>query len=175
VYAVLSFGCGPISRSFTASISTWQLEMGWCSLAKLRTWHSSIASGEATFRRHRSQSSSCECFPSLGMTGSSHLCIQAKQPALDEHGLRRTTGCSCRASSLRIPRHLRRTALVHDESRREHLFVPTTSQTFVGLTHYLTKMPLYMEAIMNILRKVNDSFDYAAFRQQLAAQKSNPG
>jgi hypothetical protein len=36
-------------------------------------------------------------------------------------------------------------------------------------------MPLYMEAIMNILRKMNDSFDYAVFWQQLAAQKFNPG
>jgi hypothetical protein len=50
-----------------------------------------------------------------------------------------------------------------------------TCQTFVILTRYSTEMPLYMEAIMNILRKMNDSFDYAAFRQQLAAQKFNPG
>jgi hypothetical protein len=36
-------------------------------------------------------------------------------------------------------------------------------------------MPLYMEAIMNILRHMTDRFDYAAFRQQLADQKFNPG
>jgi hypothetical protein len=32
-----------------------------------------------------------------------------------------------------------------------------------------------MEAIMNILRQMNDQFDYAVFRQQLATQKFNPG
>jgi hypothetical protein len=36
-------------------------------------------------------------------------------------------------------------------------------------------MPLYMEAIMNILRQMNDQFDYTVFRQQLQAQKFNSG
>jgi hypothetical protein len=49
------------------------------------------------------------------------------------------------------------------------------SQTSLVLTLHSTEMPLYMEAIMNILRKMNDCFDYAAFRQQLEAQKFNPG
>jgi hypothetical protein len=36
-------------------------------------------------------------------------------------------------------------------------------------------MPLYMEAIMNILRQMEDRFDYGAFRQKLQAQQFNPG
>jgi hypothetical protein len=72
VYAILSFGCGSISRSFIASILTRQLEVGWCSRAKLRTWLPLSAFGEATSRLLRSQFSFCECSPSLGKTGSSH-------------------------------------------------------------------------------------------------------
>jgi hypothetical protein len=36
-------------------------------------------------------------------------------------------------------------------------------------------MPLYMEAIMTILRQMEDRFDYGAFRQKLQAQQFNPG
>jgi hypothetical protein len=35
-------------------------------------------------------------------------------------------------------------------------------------------MPLYMEAIMNILRQMDDQFDYMVFRQRLRAQRFNP-
>ena len=34
-------------------------------------------------------------------------------------------------------------------------------------------MPLYMEAIMLILRSMEDSFDYTGFREQLNQQKFN--
>ena len=36
-------------------------------------------------------------------------------------------------------------------------------------------MPLYMEAIMSILRSMEGAFDYAEFREALKAQKFNPG
>ena len=36
-------------------------------------------------------------------------------------------------------------------------------------------MPLYMEAIMSILRSMEGSFDYVRFRDQLKEQKFNPG
>ena len=36
-------------------------------------------------------------------------------------------------------------------------------------------MPLYMEAIMSILRSMESKFDYVQFREQLKAQKFNPG
>lgn len=35
-------------------------------------------------------------------------------------------------------------------------------------------MPLYMEAIMVILRSMEDRFDYLEFRKQLDAQRFNP-
>ena len=37
------------------------------------------------------------------------------------------------------------------------------------------EMPLYMEALMSILRSVEDDFDYAAFRKQLSTMKFNGG
>ena len=36
-------------------------------------------------------------------------------------------------------------------------------------------MPLYMEAIMAILRSMEDNFDYGEFRRRLDAQKFNGG
>lgn len=39
----------------------------------------------------------------------------------------------------------------------------------------LSEMPLYMEAIMAILRSMDGTFDYTDFRRQLQAQKFNPG
>ena len=36
-------------------------------------------------------------------------------------------------------------------------------------------MPLYMEAIMAILRKMESNFDYTAFRDELKQSKFNPG
>ena len=36
-------------------------------------------------------------------------------------------------------------------------------------------MPLYMEAIMSILRRMESSFDYATFRDELNQTKFNPG
>ncbi|EKM56167.1 uncharacterized protein PHACADRAFT_184852 [Phanerochaete carnosa HHB-10118-sp] len=38
-----------------------------------------------------------------------------------------------------------------------------------------TQMPLYMEAIMSILRAMESNFSYAAFRDELKRQKLNPG
>ena len=35
-------------------------------------------------------------------------------------------------------------------------------------------MPLYMEAIMSILRSMEGTFEYADFRKELEAQKFNP-
>lgn len=35
-------------------------------------------------------------------------------------------------------------------------------------------MPLYMEAIMSILRSMEGNFDYASFRQTLQEQEFNP-
>jgi hypothetical protein len=36
-------------------------------------------------------------------------------------------------------------------------------------------MPLYMEAIMTILRSMEDSFDYSLFRERLEQEMFNPG
>ena len=36
-------------------------------------------------------------------------------------------------------------------------------------------MPLYMEAIMSILRSMESNFDYTQFRDELKKQKFNPG
>ena len=36
-------------------------------------------------------------------------------------------------------------------------------------------MPLYMEAIMSILRSMENDFDYTRFRDQLKAQRFNAG
>lgn len=37
------------------------------------------------------------------------------------------------------------------------------------------EMPLYMEAIMSILRSMENEFDYAQFRDKLRQQRFNPG
>lgn len=39
----------------------------------------------------------------------------------------------------------------------------------------IAEMPLYMEAIMSILRSMESDFDYTAFRDELKRQKFNPG
>jgi hypothetical protein len=45
---------------------------------------------------------------------------------------------------------------------------------FVTSEPAFTEMPLYMEAVMEILRSM-ERFDYAEFRRQLKAQKFSPG
>lgn len=43
------------------------------------------------------------------------------------------------------------------------------------LSVLLLEMPLYMEAIMSILRSMEEKFDYHEFRRQIAAQRFNGG
>ncbi len=37
----------------------------------------------------------------------------------------------------------------------------------------ISEIPLYMEAVMNILRSMEDNFDYELFRQELSGQTFN--
>ena len=58
-----------------------------------------------------------------------------------------------------------------DENTRTHFSssVHTTADT----AH--AEMPLYMEAIMSILRTMESNFNYTLFREELKRQKFNPG
>ena len=40
--------------------------------------------------------------------------------------------------------------------------------------YILVEMPLYMEAIMSILRSMESNFSYSLFREELKKQKLNP-